>query len=473
MFRKENLIFFFGIFIVIISLLISQFSLYSQGFYSISADEAGHTLQAFAWYKGQASFFSIWLPFQKIFYGMFFHIYYDLIWVPRVLSSFFGILTLLSLIFLTYELFQNRTVSLLVGFLASIFYCLVIFSVLPMTEIYFFFFVITSIAFLLHWKRTHHSISLLLTIIFMIIGTTIRYEAWIFSFISFVIIIADIYSTNGKLLSKIFKAVGLFILIFSFPLFWIYLSYHSTGESTKFFSLVVEIYRPAGILVEVKNNLLYQFLVINLLSLNILGIITLIFFCNKKIEIKVYTLIFFSTLLGVTIVIFITKAMPGHNYWRIASIWSIMLLPFTAQWLYLLLSDENKYLRYNFIIFVLILIYFFNRQTLDYSKESYMNGEDIKIGRFINSELKFKDPTSKIFIEQNGWKYTSLLVTSQIPDRFIIKEGYYNQNELIRNYRKYNIEYLILKHETQLFINPKVLKEVKKYDGWIIYKLLL
>ena len=473
MFRKENLVFFFGIFIVIILLLISQFSVYSQGFYSIGADEAGHTLEAFQWYKGQASVFSIWLPFQKIFYGISFNIYYDLFWVPRILSSFFGILTLLSLIFLTYELFQNRIVSLIAGFLASIYYCLVIFSIIPMIEIYFFFFVITSIAFFLHWKRTNHSVSLLLTIIFLIIGTTTRYEAWIFSFSLFILIIVDIFSINGELPGKIFKTIGLFIAIFSFPMLWIYLSHNATGESTKFFYSVVERYSPGGIIAEFKNNVLYNFLITNIFSLNILGIITLIFFYNKKIEIKVYALIFLSTLLVFSIVTFITKAMPTQNSWRIASIWSIMLLPFTAQWLYLLLSDKNIYLKYNFIIFVLILIYFFTRQTLDFSKTSYMNREDLVIGRFIHNELNLKNPASRIFIEQNGWKYSSLLVTSQMPDRFIIKEGFYNQNELIKNYKKYNVEYLILKPGTQLVINSEDLKEVKKYHDWIIYKLPL
>ena len=47
-----------------------QAYLLAKGFYSISADEAGHTLDALAFYNG-SSLFGIWLPFQKMFLGIY------------------------------------------------------------------------------------------------------------------------------------------------------------------------------------------------------------------------------------------------------------------------------------------------------------------------------------------------------------------------------------------------------------------
>ena len=101
MLNKENLIFILGVILLIVVLIIFQLFVFSKGFYSISADEAGHTLEGFWWFKGQNNIYSVWLPFQKILYGISFHIHYNLFSVPRILSSIFGILTLLSLIFLT------------------------------------------------------------------------------------------------------------------------------------------------------------------------------------------------------------------------------------------------------------------------------------------------------------------------------------------------------------------------------------
>lgn len=352
MLNKEKIIFVSSLILIIIVLIVFQIFLLSKGFYSISADEAGHTLEGFWWYKGQMNIFSVWLPFQKILYGISFHVHYNLFWIPRILSSLFGILTLLSLIFLTNELFRNKIISVLTGFLASIFYGVVIFSVIPLAEIYFFFFVITSLAFLFHWIRTKKEISLWASIIFSSLSTTTRYEAWIFSLFIFAVIVIKIYSFNKKLKSKLIKIIGIMILLFSFPLFWIYLSFTVTGQSIGFINIVVERYHTGGLLTEIRNNVLYKFLIINTSSLNILGLMAIIFFYKKESKVRTYVFLFLLTLLVMSIVTFISKAMPTHNSWRLASIWSILLLPFTARWLYIFFIDEKKYFRYHFLIFL-------------------------------------------------------------------------------------------------------------------------
>jgi hypothetical protein len=479
--KKDAIIFGFGIVLVIIVLLLFQFLLYSRGFYAISNDEAGHTLEGFWWYKGHTNIFSIWLPFQKILYGIAFHIYYNLFWVPRVLSSLFGILTLLSLIFLTNELFQDKIVSTLAGFLGSVFWGIIIFSVVPLTEIYFLFFVITSLTFLLCWKRTNNEIFLWLTVVLSGIGTSIRYEAWIFSFLLFIIITIKIYSDEKELQKKVIKIVGIIILLFSFPLLWIYLSLTVTSQSTGFLNHVVERYQAGGILTEIKNNVLYKFLVINIFSLNIFGLLTLVFYYKKDSKLRTYTVIFLSTLLIMSIGTFITKAMPTHNFWRLTSIWSIMLLPLTAKWLYDLFMEDKVFLKFSALVIFLMIILFFNRQKMDFSSYSYLSKDDITIGKYLNNKMKTEDPDSKIFIERNGWEFTNILVTSQIPDRFITDEEYFRNvslhaDSLMRNkdfingFKKYSIRYLILKPNSYLSQNISDLVEIKNFIIWKVFK---
>lgn len=467
MIRKDNIYYLLGILIVSILLIISQVILFSKGFYSLSADDAGHTLEAFKWYAGDHSIFSIWLPFQKLLYGIIFSIYYDLFWVPRIISAFFGLLTLLSLIFMTYELFRNKIISILAGLLGAIFPSLVIFSILPMPEIYFFFFIISSIAFYLYWKRTKNSLSLFSSVIFLSICTTIRYEAWIFAFFIFLLIIIEIYAADEILSVKYIKMIGIFLLIFAFPIYWIYLSYHTTGEATSFLHSVSERYSKGGELTEIKNNVLFTFFSMNIASLNIIGILTLLFYYKKKPGVKEYTHIFLLTILSIGLITFITKAMPTHHFWRLASIWSIMLIPFTAKWLYLFLSDEKLYLKYNFILFIILIILSFNSQTSSYTKSSALTKEDIGIGNYINNFLKFNNENSKIYIERNGWEFTSILITSQEPDRFLTNEDI-SKHPL--KYKNLDIEYLILKSKSEDKALTKNYKEVKKFRNWIIYK---
>lgn len=477
--RKDKLYFIAWIIIISLTLIIFQLLLYSKGFYAISADEAGHTLEAYKWYRGQATFFSIWLPFQKILYGIGFSVYYNIFWVPRILSSLFGLLTVLSVMFLTYELFQNRTISILAGFLSAVFSCVVIFSVIPMTEIYYSFFTISSIAFLYRWKRKGSNVSLIFLILFSGIGTTIRYEAWVFSILIFFIIIFEIHSANEKSGKKLINISAIFLLMFAFPIVWICLSYITTGDVTSFLHSVSERYLERKVAGGIRNNVLYHFLIINLLSLNILGLLTLSYFSRKETETKIYALIFFTTLLLMALITFITKAMPTHNAWRLASIWSIMLIPFTARWLYILLSDKNDFPKYNFALFAILLLYFFNVQTLKYTGFSFTSREDLTIGKYIRNELNNKGENSKIFIERMGWNYTNLLVTSQQPDRFITEDHFKNNfensdsvsSQQVEEYKKAEIEYLILTYRMNPNFGMEYMRELKKFNNWTIYEL--
>ena len=170
--------------------------------------------------------------------------------------------------------------------------------------------------------------------------------------------------------------------------------------------------------------------------------------------------------------------MPTHNAWRLASVWSIMLIPFTAQWLYRLFADEKRYLKYNFILFAIILVYFFNVQTVDYTNYSYTSREDLKIGSFIKNNLKFKDQDSKIYIARRGWNFTNILVSSQIPDRFItedhIKTNISSDSILpqhIFEFKKTGIEYLVLTSGVKSNFDARHLDEIKRFDNWTIYKL--
>ena len=474
---KSNVLYFLSLAGIIIVFVLFQIFLLSKEFYSISADEAGHILEGFSWYKGEASLYSIWLPFQKILYCIAFHIFYDLIWVPRILNMIFGILTLLALVSLSNELFQIKNLSIISGFLSSIFFGLVIFSLIPLTEIYLFFFVIISLAFFFKWIKSKKEIFLWLTAIAAGLSNTTRYEAWLFSFAIFIAMLYYFYAENKSFKNYSLKIVLIGSVIFSFPLFWIFLSTINSNQAAGFVNQVSEKYSQGEFLMEIKGNVAYQFLIINWTSLNILGFIPLLYLSRKDQRIKTFALIFFSTILVMVVLTFVTKAMPTHNPWRLASIWSILLIPFTAHWIYTLLTDDKKYFRLSGIILFIVLILFFYNQTMNYTDKSYVTKEDFVIGEYLEENAKFNDSNSKILIEKDGWEYSSLLITSQMPDRFITDKDFLKNNKSINKiesdslFASNNIEYVIARTNSQSFTNIESLKKMKKFEHWIVYKL--
>ncbi|MCL5030703.1 MAG: hypothetical protein M1480_16950, partial [Bacteroidetes bacterium] len=101
---EENKIFYFLIIAIVLLFIVFEYLLFHNGFFAISLDESGHTLEAYDWFKGNGQLFSGWLPFQKIVYAFAFRIYYDLFLTPRIISAIFGLFTLLSLIDLSFQL---------------------------------------------------------------------------------------------------------------------------------------------------------------------------------------------------------------------------------------------------------------------------------------------------------------------------------------------------------------------------------
>jgi len=244
---KENIPYYLSIAAIVILFFIVEYNLLSKGFYALSADESGHTLEAYDWYKHGGQLFSIWLPFHKVINGIALNVHHNLLITPRIMSGIFGLLTLLSLIFLTHNLFENKIVAILTGFLAAIFLPITVFSILPLIEIYFFFFIISSIGCFLLWLRNKKNIFLWLTIVFLSLGTTTRYEAWIFAIFLFVIIAFQIFKSNKTTSQKAILILTITVIISAFPLYWIYMSTVANQEVGGFVSSVTSRYNEGKI----------------------------------------------------------------------------------------------------------------------------------------------------------------------------------------------------------------------------------
>ena len=475
----ENKVYYLSITVIILLFITLEYFLIHKGFYAISADESGHTLDAYYWYIGQGNLFSIWLPFQKIIYAVAFYIHQDLLYTPRVISILFGLFTLITLIDFTFQIFHNQFIVLITCILGALFLPISIFSVLPLEEIYFFFFTIISLNFLFRWINTNKNIYLWLSVILSCINTTTRYEAWLFTFIIFTIISFRIIKENKSRVEKIFFILVIALILSAFPIFWICLSYINTGRFTGFINSVVQRYGFPPLMLRIKNNVLFNFISVNVKSLNILGVIFLFSLFKKNTIIKYFTFLFGSTLIIFSITTFLMNAMPTHNFWRLAMIWSLLLLPFTSYFIYFFIEkgSQKKIYYIGFVTVFCILAFLFTKQTIIHSSYSYITKDDVSAGQLLEGLLK--DNNYKVYINSyNSWDRSSIEVASQFPERFVTNlSRYYNgiglniniSQKLISELKEMNIHYFVLKPYYKL--EGKNLLVVKKFKMWDIFKV--
>lgn len=67
--------------------------LYQSGFYSISADECGRTMEAYDWFKNGRLGPSPWLPFYRLVVGLGLMAWPDLFVTPRIVGFLFGLIS--------------------------------------------------------------------------------------------------------------------------------------------------------------------------------------------------------------------------------------------------------------------------------------------------------------------------------------------------------------------------------------------
>lgn len=479
---KQNIPFIIALVVITLLFLIVEYSLISKDFFALSADESGHTLEAFEWLNGDGQVYSIWLPFFKIINAAALKIHYDIFVTPRVLSSIFGLFTCFALMFLSYQLFENKITAIFTGFFAAIFLPIAVFSVLPLTEIYFFFFIVSSLGFLFLWFRKEKNIFLWITVICIILSTTVRYEAWIFAFFIYSIMVYHIYSSEKTYSHKLTTAVLIALIMSLFPLYWLHLSSVSNSSPQGFITSVTSRYHEGGTIAEIKNNAFYLFLILNITSLNIIGLAPLFFLSRLNITAKKYSIILFGTLITFSTLSFFMKAMPTHNYWRIAMIWCLLLLPFTAFWLSQLLEDwkSNPLNKYVFFIFFILLIYFFNQQINKFSAQSYFTKDDVAAGEYLSEKLvKLSNKIYFIPDKRDKWRFANILVASQNPEKIVMdfKELHYLNSdsvmidsEFLTHLKKNQISYVIIPSQLVPVDSSNSICLNKEFESWKIFE---
>ena len=155
-----------------------------------------------------------WLPLHFYLMGIGLKILNAPLFTPRLISLIFGILSFIPFYKLVNMIFGRRLALMSLWLL--IFYPVhVLCSVVSLSEIIFLFFLLCGLYFFFRYREIFNSYLLLVSSLFLILASIVRYEAWLFVlFIPFLLC----YEKRKRWRDMIF----FFIATSIFPLIWIF-----------------------------------------------------------------------------------------------------------------------------------------------------------------------------------------------------------------------------------------------------------
>lgn len=310
--------------------LVVQLGLYKLGFYRVTADESARSLMALrlSWHNALDPW--IWPPFYKIFVGLFLKLHNDVFIVPRVLVGIAGLVLLLAMLWLAGALFADRKVSLITTLLAIAIPDRLIFSVTPMSDIFFYLLLVGASIFILLWLQAGGRWHLIIGSACLMLASTDRYEGCFFA-VALLLYLMGGWMRGRDIGHGLLAAVS--VILLSFPAFWIVdcywwygsldnlsvTSWQFLGSSGRNY-LTALARTPAGSFI---RNLVWN-------PVLLLGVAACCWLSLKDRVVRVWAAIFFAPFALITATMIATMSIPGAAPWRTSGAWVLLLLPFTA-----------------------------------------------------------------------------------------------------------------------------------------------
>jgi hypothetical protein len=438
-----------------------------NGIYSISADETSRSLISYYWYSTGKLESSSWLPLHFIFTGAGFLLFNNLIWLPRMVSLLFGIMTIVSVGILTDKLFSKSEITIYAMIIALLIPQRLILSIVPLPEIIFFFFIIAASILLLNFLRYNKAGSLIYAAIFLSAASALRYEGWIIAASAGVFVIFRIKGIKNIL--------PVIIILASFPLFWLsynYFSYNDffyfMNEPENYYSLVME----DTFFNRIKYNPLMQFTEQILITLNFIGL-TAVYLLRKNKIIMTWLFIMFIPLILFSITSLKVDALPAHNFWRTSAVWVLLLIPFTAWVVYQLRKMPGRISSGFILIMLTVFLLYSNYFYIDRTHQEYVfNSSRIKTAEslmdFMNGNGHEKE---RILIEDvRSFEHFDITLASQKPFIFIYSER--NKLTPIKPEKYIGVDinyYFVRSKQLKSRMDRENFRKVFKQNGWELY----
>ena len=316
--------------LILLTALIVQLGFFEAGLFRITSDESARILTAWHLTTSNALEPLLWPPFYKLFVGVSLKLYPAIFITPRLLVCVMGLLSLLALARLATMLFQDPRVSLITAVLAVLAPHRLIFSVAPLSDIYYFLFMILAAALGAQWLRTDRARLLFLTCLCLLLAESVRFESGLFSVFMEILLLYRCFFRHNLTFTTL--CVASFIL-FIFPVLWVLDSYLWYGSLK---NLGITSQQFIGVLgrnywVAIKWMPL-RFFIQDIFwnPLTVAGLALLAWLSRRDATIRIWALLFGLPLLVLSVFMVITLSVPMAATWRTSGFWSLIMLPFDA-----------------------------------------------------------------------------------------------------------------------------------------------
>jgi hypothetical protein len=420
--RSESSLDRFAVLAALTLALALQAFFFQRGLYSISWDEAGRTLDAWAWVN-HGTTVGDWLPLHRVLVGSALRLDPDLVITPRIVSGLFGLGAILAVGWLAHQLFRNRLTTTVALFLAAAFSQRVVLSLTPLSCIVFAPFIVASLAAFVSWLRSDRWAALVLSLGFLAAAQTLRFEGWVFAAFLVVTVFLHRYSASSSLMRALTWSSAVALALSIVPLAW------ALDRVVDGIGLLGPVSTVRGETPPDVINPIVQFVVRNARSLNLIGLVAFGFLLRGREQrfIALFAFAGFGPLIALSSALYLAGAGPTGPSWRITTVWGLLFLPFTAAlltraWRTAALSTNERRVS-NAATALLAALFVFDAERTRRETASWaFPPADRELGAVIEDFVRRK-PNTRVLIESGAFDYLNVLVASQHPHAFVANAG--------------------------------------------------
>ncbi len=415
--------------LIVLAALLVQLGLFEAGLFRLTSDESARILTAWhmSWSNALEPF--LWPPFYKLFVGSALKLFPSIFLTPRVLVCLAGLLSLLALARLATALFGDRRISLVAVILAVLAPQRLLFSVVPLSDIYYFLFVISAAAFVAEWIRAQRPAALFLGCACVLLAESVRFEAGLFAlFVEALLLYRGLIRRELPFL----VLCGASFVLFIFPALWALNSYAWYGSLS---NINVAAQQFIGVF---GRNYVYavkwsplRFFIQDMIwnPLTLPGLAALLWLSLRDGAIRLWTLLFGVPLLVFSVYTTVTFSIPTAATWRTSGVWTLMMLPFdayVAMRVATLLRDALRLPATALAVLLLLAILPMGVRSLWYTHDGLRNNETLHahqeraLARFLDQRLEASPDASVVVDSSTNLDYLDVLAFSRFPDRLIL-----------------------------------------------------
>ncbi len=414
---------------IVLAALLVQLGLFAHGLFRLTSDESARILTAWHMSRSNALEPFLWPPFYKLFVGSALKLFPSIFVTPRVLVCLAGLLSLLALARLATALFRDRRISLIAVVLAVLAPQRLLFSVVPLSDIYYFLFVISAAALIAEWLRAQRAPSLLLGCACILLAESVRFEAGLFAmFVEVLLLYRGLVRRELAFLTL----CGASLVLFIFPALWALNSYAWYGSLS---NINVAAQQFIG---EFGRNHVYavkwsplRFFIQDMIwnPLTLPGLVALVWLSRRDAMIRTWTLLFGVPLLVFSLYTTLTFSIPTAATWRTSGVWTLMMLPFDGYVAWRIagvLRDRARLPGPVLAVLLLLAILPMGVRSLWYTHDGLRNNETLHahqehaLARFLDQRLA-ASPEARVVVDSStNLDYLDVLAFSRFPDRLLL-----------------------------------------------------